>query len=378
MEKVNLAELLKTQISLTEWLEKIGSPTAAAFRAEDNEKRARLKVLGDLIGLPSDQPQSFPATEVAQMSEAVAAWLAEHGQEKCALRLVPYDVSQPKYRTRGSSVDEAMTWFAEQPIDHAGYRADFMPHPEAHTWSTIFIVSTQGVFGEIVAGAHHQLTQGIHDEGEPMTFWVANGEWKVIPPQPGAKEHVEELVSMIRVEDSTLRQRIADELQGEFVDNVLCGYFEGVCTPDFGTWFIDYNRQLWKEFQPPASQTQTISQTPPSLPLVRGGEVVARGRTGSSGSAEGTVRVVRPEEIATTQLSSDDILVCEFTSPDYLPLMMQSAAVVTDFGGILSHAAIVCRELKKPCIVAAKNATQVLKNGDRVFVDADAGTVSLL
>ncbi len=305
---MNLAEFLKTQISLTEWLEKIGSKNASAFRAEDNEKRARLKVLGDLIGLPSDQPQSFSAMEVAQMSDPVAAWLAEHGQEKCALRLVPLDPSQPKYRTRGSTVDEAMKWFAEQQIDHTGYRADFMPHPEEHTWSAIFIVSSQGVFGEIIKGSHQQLTQGLHDEGvDPMVFWIVNGEWKIIPSELGAKEHVEELVSMIRVSDPAMRTSIAEALQGEFADDVLCGYFESVCTPDFGTWFIDYNRLLWKEFQPVEEPTATS-------------EGIVSGRTGSSGSATGKVRIVRPEEIAATELSSDDILVCQFTSPDYLPL----------------------------------------------------------
>lgn len=373
MDKVNLAEFLKTQISLTEWLEKIGSKNASAFRVEDNEKRARLKVLGDLIGLRSDQPQSFSAQDVARMSESVQAWLSEHGQEKCALRLVPLDSNQPKYRTRGSTVDEAMQWFKEQPIDPVAYRADFMPHPEEHLWSTIFVVSPQGVFGEIIAGAHHQLTQGVHEEGEPMVFWMQDGQWKVVPEAVGAREHVEELVAMIRVTDPALRQTIADELQGEFVDDVLCGYFETVCTSDFGTWFIDYNRLLWKDFL----MTDSSSSHHPQ-PLLREEGSRVQGRTGSSGSARGRVRIVRPDEIATTQLSADDILVCELTSPDYLPLMVQSGAVVTDLGGILSHAAIVCRELKKPCIVATRNATQMLQEGDLVEVDADAGVVRKL
>jgi phosphohistidine swiveling domain-containing protein len=56
--------------------------------------------------------------------------------------------------------------------------------------------------------------------------------------------------------------------------------------------------------------------------------------------------------------------------------MQKASAIVTDQGGILSHAAIVARELKKPCIVGAQNATKKLKNGQIVSVDADLGVVT--
>ncbi len=55
--------------------------------------------------------------------------------------------------------------------------------------------------------------------------------------------------------------------------------------------------------------------------------------------------------------------------------MQKAAAFVTNEGGIVSHASIVARELKKPCIVGTKNATQVLKDGDHVEVDATRGIV---
>jgi len=63
------------------------------------------------------------------------------------------------------------------------------------------------------------------------------------------------------------------------------------------------------------------------------------------------------------------------TRPEYLPLFKKAAAVVTDAGGILSHAAIVARELKKPCVIGTQNATKRLNNGDRVEVDATHGTI---
>ncbi len=63
------------------------------------------------------------------------------------------------------------------------------------------------------------------------------------------------------------------------------------------------------------------------------------------------------------------------THPDDGPLISKAAAVVTDEGGVLCHAAIVARELKKPCIIGTKIATKVLKDGDTVEVDAEKGIV---
>ena len=66
------------------------------------------------------------------------------------------------------------------------------------------------------------------------------------------------------------------------------------------------------------------------------------------------------------------------TNPTYVPAMQKAAAVITDEGGLLCHAAIVSRELKVPCIIGTKVATKVLKDGDRVEVDAKKGVVKIL
>ena len=56
----------------------------------------------------------------------------------------------------------------------------------------------------------------------------------------------------------------------------------------------------------------------------------------------------------------------------------KSSAIITEQGGILSHAAIISRELNKPCIVGVKNATKKLKNGQLIEVDADKGTIRII
>jgi len=66
------------------------------------------------------------------------------------------------------------------------------------------------------------------------------------------------------------------------------------------------------------------------------------------------------------------------TRPDYITGIRQAAAIVTNEGGITCHAAIVARELGIPCVIATKIATEVLKDGDIVEVNANHGVVTLL
>ncbi|MEI7621654.1 MAG: PEP-utilizing enzyme [Candidatus Moraniibacteriota bacterium] len=106
--------------------------------------------------------------------------------------------------------------------------------------------------------------------------------------------------------------------------------------------------------------------------------MVIHGVIANGGVAIGKVKIVRDPKNEKKLFNEGDILVAPMTSPDYIFLMKKSAAVVTDTGGLTSHAAIVSRELEKPCIIGTKIATQVLHDGDLVEVDADNGVVRIL
>ena len=73
-----------------------------------------------------------------------------------------------------------------------------------------------------------------------------------------------------------------------------------------------------------------------------------------------------------------DLLVCEATSPSCTPAFVTAAACVCDSGGVLTHAAIICREYGLPCVCAVGVATRALRDGDLVEVDGTAGTVTRL
>jgi len=104
---------------------------------------------------------------------------------------------------------------------------------------------------------------------------------------------------------------------------------------------------------------------------------VLTGLPASSGIYRGIARIILdPRNYK--QFNQGDVLVASMTRPDYLPLMQKAGAFVTDEGGITCHAAIVAREMNKPCVTGTRIATKVLKDGDRVDVDANMGIVKIL
>ncbi|MBU4375395.1 hypothetical protein KKH38_02745 [Patescibacteria group bacterium] len=79
-----------------------------------------------------------------------------------------------------------------------------------------------------------------------------------------------------------------------------------------------------------------------------------------------------------SKIKKGDILVAQFTTPDFVPAMEKAAAIVADQGGLSSHAAIVSRELNVPCVIATKNGTRVIHDNDLLEVDARNGIVKIL
>jgi len=117
-------------------------------------------------------------------------------------------------------------------------------------------------------------------------------------------------------------------------------------------------------------KAETVTETEGS------GKVLVRGLPASPGVATGVARVIlNPRSPEAQQFKEGDILVTKMTDPDWVPLMKKAAAIVTDEGGMTSHAAIVSRELGIPAVVGTGNATQVIKTGMLVTVDGSRGVV---
>jgi len=102
-----------------------------------------------------------------------------------------------------------------------------------------------------------------------------------------------------------------------------------------------------------------------------------KGVTASPGNATGKVRVIRKTQDM-AEFKRGEILVTNQTTPEFVPIMRKAAAIVTEQGGITSHAAVISRELNKPCVIGTKIAATVFQTGDMVEVNADKGIVKKL
>lgn len=101
---------------------------------------------------------------------------------------------------------------------------------------------------------------------------------------------------------------------------------------------------------------------------------ILTGTPASPGIGTGIVKILKgPKEISKIKIG--DVLVAKMTSPDYVPAMKKASAIITNEGGMTSHAAIVSRELGIPCIVGTKKATEILKEGTVVSVDGAQGNI---
>ena len=104
---------------------------------------------------------------------------------------------------------------------------------------------------------------------------------------------------------------------------------------------------------------------------------VISGQIACKGKVRGHVKKVL-KEVDVCKLEDGEILVTSMTLPTFAQAMKKAAAFVTDEGGITCHAAINAREMNKPCIIGTKIATQALKDGDMVEVNADSGEIVIL
>lgn len=196
-----------------------------------------------------------------------------------------------------------------------------------------------------------------------------------IPELQGNQSKRQELTNRLELNDEeisalTLARQLAEfmderkawmmqtrHLLSKPVSNIKHGWFfnEGKAE------LIDENntRELWQRY----IDFKTSSSAVTGIVACNGGRHFINGEV---------IVVTSPTE----SVKDDMIIVVPSTSPSYVPLMRKAKALITDHGGMMSHAAIVAREFNLPCIVGTKQATKVLKSGDKVILDLVRGEVS--
>lgn len=103
-------------------------------------------------------------------------------------------------------------------------------------------------------------------------------------------------------------------------------------------------------------------------------KIIVKGVPASQGIVKGKVKIIlSPADVI--NFGDGEILVAPFTNPHFTPAILKAIAIVTEVGGMLSHPAIVARELGIPCVTGVMDATKILKNGQEMIVDGNQGVV---
>lgn len=352
---------------LSEWLRIGKAPRTGAFAKEDQAKTDRLRALNELIGLPTALAVSFPRTSVHLPSDGYRTFRERAGEKPFALRLRSSDGTGTLARNRGASVNELVAWARSVEGVPTDSIYEFEPHMEADL-SAILVLNEHGASIEAARGPLVQLSKGLY---EPTTGYVRQGTAEEVityAPHADLRAFLTEIVGALTISDAEVAGRLLERGFGTH-EGLLIGYFEAIRSAG-STYFVDYNRVLG---------TTAMTVEAPVL-NIRPSEadsqpVLVSGRVGSPGLVSGLARVVDGPPLADGDLVEGEILVCRFTSPELAPLIARSAGVVTEIGGVLSHAAVLCRELGIPSIVGAQGALSQIATGDLIEVDANSGKV---
>ncbi len=354
--------------SLSQWVQELPPEKRDRLIHEDADKRRRLSLLQREIGLPIVDALTLTGSEVIENSKRFAELLEIEGSIPYAVRATPKEKNDlPVLRNRGQKLTDLADWLLASGANLNDYNVNFERHIVSQR-AVIFVVTDDYIVGEAIEGGILTLNKGEHRPGESLEFRFDFENWEWSRPSGTLEDFVRSTVDAACPNKLSATSEITSLLDVSISHGYLVGYYEAIWSELSGVIFIDYNREL----------TMTVSNIGSLLSGKAAdsdpSQVVGLGAC--EGQVQGIARVVLGENIAESDFKSGDILVCEFTSPAYLGLMNAASAVVTDVGGILSHAAILCRELGKPCVVGTGNATNVLATGDELLVDGGSGTVT--
>ncbi len=145
--------------------------------------------------------------------------------------------------------------------------------------------------------------------------------------------------------------------------------------PQDSEWALEKGKLYIVQTRPITTiEKTTVVNNDAKSTVVQDTAPILKGISASPGIGSGVVKILKsPKEI--DKIKTGDVLVAPMTSPDYVPAMKKASAIVTNEGGMTSHAAIVSREMGIPCVVGTKTGTKVLKEGDVVTVNGSTGEI---
>ena len=266
--------------------------------------------------------------------------------------------------TRGLAAEMPVGVIVQRMVDSEKSGVMFTADPATHDREHIVIEAAWGL-GEVVVGGQVTPDHYILDKssGELINKQIARKEFMLVrDPASGAT------TKHLLTDDARAIQQVLTSNELEVLANLGKTIEEHYHAPQDIEFAVEADRILITQARPITTLGTTAKPT-------NDGSALARGLGASPGIRTGTVRVLKSPSDA-HKLNEREILVAPMTSPDWVPIMRRAGAIVTDSGGMTSHAAIVARELGLPCVVGARDATRVLRDGQVVSVDGSAGVIT--
>ncbi|RKG95096.1 phosphoenolpyruvate synthase [Corallococcus sp. CA053C] len=283
-----------------------------------------------------------------------ACWASAYGE-----RVVSYRKAQ------GLTEEPEIAVVVQAMVDSARSGVMFTVDPSTGDTRRIVIEGAFGL-GEVVVGG----------QVEPDTYVVDRQGPRILETRVGEKAFrlVRDGVGHEKREDlppEQARQRVLSDVEVLELARLGLRVERHYGAPQDIEWAEENGRLYLVQSRP----VTTLGQAPkPSAPGAGPGKALVSGLGASPGVVTGRVRVLRDAQEG-PRLQAGEILVAPMTSPDWVPTLRRAGAVVTDSGGMTCHAAIVSRELRKPCVVGTRTATRVLRDGEEVTVDGSTGAV---
>jgi pyruvate, water dikinase len=268
------------------------------------------------------------------------------------------------YRATGQATGEpAIAVIVQQMIAADSAGVIFTADPSTESRDQIVIEAVFGQGEAVVSGMVEPDTYLVAKDGPRLSsVRVGNKTRKIVRGASGSDEQV-----ALTPEEGARRVLTDAEILELAALGLSVETHYG--TPQDIEWARADGRTFLVQSRPITTLHARAAAVPVSNPAV-----LVRGHAASRGRASGAVRILTsPKDSG--KLLSGEVLVAPMTSPDWVPAMRRAAALVTDGGGMTCHAAIVSRELGVPCIVGARNATTVLRDGEVVTVDGGLGEV---
>jgi len=285
----------------------------------------------------------------------VDCWASLFGERVCAYRAVQQLTDEP-----------AIAVVVQRMVDSDRSGVMFSADPATGDRSHVVIEAARGLGEVVVSGAVEPDTYIVAKDGPRLlnarighqTFLLRRGadgrdERLDLTPEQGA--------ARVLADDEVLAlARLAVEVEEHYGEPQDIEWaYEG------GELFLLQSRPI---------TTLSPAEEPPSAGPARAEAALISGLGAAPGVVAGRVRVLRTADEG-ARLEAGEVLVAPMTSPDWVPTMRRAAALVTDGGGITCHAAIASRELRVPCVVGTRRATEVLREGELVTVDGAAGAI---